>query len=263
MTDAAVLLDAPESGIARITLSNPTRLNAMRLSMWARLGDICAQLATDLPRVVVLRGDPGARGFCSGADISEFSKVRTTPDAIAAYNGTVARALDALAHLPMPVIGAVHGACIGGGLELALRCDLRIATSDARFAFTPAKLGLAIGPDEVAALNRVVGPTATAELLYTAQPVDAAHAERWGLINRITEPDTLDETVSEVGRIIAANAPLTLRAVKASLRAAGRPGDARAARHADDLVRTCYDSSDYVEGQRAFAEKRAPRFTGA
>ncbi|MDD9715890.1 enoyl-CoA hydratase [Dinoroseobacter sp. PD6] len=260
LAEGRLLLDR-EGPVARITLNNPDRLNAMRLAMWQGLGDLAAELAASDARVVVLRG-AGDRAFCAGADISEFPQVRATPEGVAAYNRTVARALEGLAALPMPVLAAIRGHCIGGGLEIAVRCDLRLASETAHIAFTPAKLGLAIGADEVAALARIAGPAAAAELLYTAQPVDAARAERWGLVNRRVPEDMLMDETDALARTIAANAPLTLRAVKAGLAAFARPGDAAAASHADALVKTCYDSADYREGQRAFAEKRRPEFKG-
>lgn len=259
-TDTGILVD--EGGmIASITLNNPDRLNAMRLGMWRALADICESLRDSKARVVVIAG-AGTRAFSAGADISEFPRVRSTPEDVKVYNREVARALDALDALPMPVIAAIHGHCIGGGLEIALRCDLRLAAQTARFAFTPAKLGLAVGAEEVAALARIAGPAAAAELLYTAQPVIAERAERWGLANRVLPTDALEDETTRVAEAIAANAPLTLRAVKAGLEAFANPCDPAAAVRAESLVQACYASADYREGQAAFAEKRRPNFQG-
>lgn len=246
---------------ALITLNNPDRLNALRLQMWQAIGDLTEELAESDTRVVVLRG-AGTRAFSAGADISEFPEVRATPEDVSHYNRAVKRALGGLAGLPMPVIAMIHGHCIGGGLELALRCDVRIVDDAARFAFTPAKLGLAIAADEVAALARVAGPAAAAELLFTAQPVTAVRAERWGLANRCVATSELEQETRELSATIGRNAPLTLRAVKAGLAAFARPADTDVQARADALVRTCFESEDYVEGQRAFAEKRQPEFKG-
>jgi enoyl-CoA hydratase len=258
--DGGILL-RQDGHVAEITLHSPERLNAVNLSMWAALAEVAARIAKSDARVVILTGE-GTRAFSVGADISEFPQVRATPQDVANYNAAVARALDGLAALPMPVIAAIRGYCIGGGLEIALRCDLRLATDDARFAFTPAKLGLAIGAEEVAALARIAGPAATAELLYTAQPVSAARGENWGLVNRILPAETFSDATLALAETIAANAPLTLRAVKAGLAAFAHPGDAATATRADQMVDACFASADYTEGQAAFAQKRRPEFRG-
>lgn len=250
-----------EDGVAWLTINNPDRLNAMRLNMWEALGSVGEMIRDSNTRVVVISG-AGTRAFSVGADISEFPEVRSTKTGINAYNQTVSRALNSLARLPMPVVACIHGHCIGGGLEIALRCDLRIAANDASFAFTPAKLGLAVGAEEVSALARIAGPAATAELLYTAQPVSAERAEVWGLVNRIAPPSQLPTVVQALANAIAKNAPLTLRAAKAGLAAFAAPCDTEKAIRADELVGVCYASADYKEGQMAFAEKRSPEFKG-
>lgn len=258
LADGQLVL-SQDDGIARIRFNNPARRNAMTLAMWQALGDV----ARDLPahtRVVVLTGT-GDKAFVSGADISEFPTLRRTPEQVAAYNTTVHRALSAVADLPMPVIAQIRGYCIGGGLEIATRCDLRLASEDARFAFTPAKLGLAVAADEVNALARLIGPAATADLLFTARQVPAEEALRWGLIARLVPGASLEAATDALATQIARNAPLTLRAVKAALRAGPDPDIAtRAAVEAQ--VAACFASADYAEGQAAFAEKRAPVFTG-
>ncbi|MEM8581670.1 MAG: enoyl-CoA hydratase-related protein [Pseudomonadota bacterium] len=259
-SEGCVSLDQKDL-IAYITLNNPGRLNAMRLSMWRGLAETCEALKSSKIRVVIIKGS-GARAFSAGADVSEFPQVRSTSKDISSYNAMVARALQSLAALPMPVIAVVQGHCIGGGLEIALRCDLRLAADTAQFAFTPAKLGLAVGTEEIAALAHIAGPAAAAELLYTARPVPAERAERWGLVNQSFPSDLLEDEAAQIADTIASNAPLTLRAVKAGLRAFSRPGDTDAARHAESLVETCYASADYREGQAAFAAKRRPVFQG-
>lgn len=256
------LLCRQDGAVSFVTLNNPRRLNALRLNMWAALGDLAEELQHSACRVVVLTG-AGPRAFSAGADISEFPRVRATEQDAVEYNRVVAHALDGLAGLPMPLIAAISGHCIGGGLEIALRCDLRIATQDARFAFTPAKLGLAVGADEVAALARIAGPAAAAELLFTAQPVSAARAEAWGLVNRVVPAEELPQVAADAAQAIAANAPLTLRAVKAGLAAFAAPCNPDAAQKATELVQACYASDDYREGQAAFAEKRRPEFKGS
>lgn len=247
------------AGRVTVRFNNPARLNAMTLGMWQALGDVATGLNPDT-RVVVLTGT-GPRAFVSGADISEFATLRSTRAQIATYNATVARALDALAALPMPVVARISGYCIGGGLEIATRCDLRLAAETARFAFTPAKLGLAVATNEIAALTRLIGPSATADLLYTARQVSADEALRWGLVNEVVPEADLDAAADTLVTRIASNAPLTIRAVKAALRAGPDPDDATRTQIAD-MVQACYDSADYAEGQAAFAAKRVPAFQG-
>ncbi|WP_424971581.1 enoyl-CoA hydratase [Dinoroseobacter sp. S76] len=253
------LLLSEADGIATIRFNAPDRRNAMTFAMWQALGDVALALP-ETTRVVILTGT-GDKAFVSGADISEFATLRSTPEQVARYNAQVHRALSAVAALPMPVIAQIQGYCIGGGLEIATRCDMRLASETARFAFTPAKLGLAVAADEVAALARLIGPAATSDLLFTARQVPAEDALRWGLIDRRVPAAALAETVAEVAQQIAANAPLTLRAVKAALRAGPNP-DAASRAAVEAQVAACFASADYAEGQAAFAEKRRPIFQG-
>ena len=251
-----------EGGIARIRLDNPERLNAMSLAMWDRLAEACEALASDLSvRVVALSGT-GTRAFVSGADISEFGAARTGEAAVARYNAAVARAEAALAALPMPTLAAIRGYCIGGGLSIALRCDLRLATPDACFAIPAARLGLGYGAEGVAMLARVVGPSVAADLLFTARRMGAEEALRSGLVNRLLPAEETEAAVAETLDTLAGNAPLTLRAAKAALQDLARPEATRDPARIEAMVRACYESADYREGQAAFAEKRAPAFRG-
>jgi enoyl-CoA hydratase len=181
---------------------------------------------------------------------------------VARYNAAVARAEEALAALPMPSVAAIRGYCIGGGLSIALRCDLRLAASDARFAIPAARLGLGYGAEGVAVLARLVGPSVAADMLFTARRIGAEEALRTGLVNRVMPPEDWAGAVDETAEGIAGNAPLTLRAAKAALQDLARPEAARDPDRLAALVRACYDSADYREGQAAFAEKRAPVFRG-
>jgi enoyl-CoA hydratase len=251
------------AGVAHVRFNNPARHNAMSLAMWEGLAETCARLAEDgAVRVVVLSG-AGGRAFVSGADISEFGESRTGAAASASSNAAVSRAEAALAALPVPSLAAIRGYCIGGGLGIALRCDLRLCSEGSRFAVPAARLGLGYGPDGVKALADVVGPAATADILFTARQIGADEALRLGLVGAVLADDALDAAVDEkVGRI-AGNAPLTLRAVKAALQELRRPEGERDPQRVEALVAACFDSADYREGQAAFAEKRKPEFRGA
>lgn len=246
--------------LASIVLSNPGKRNAMRLAMWDALGDVCEALAqADDLGVVTVEGQ-GDRAFVAGADISEFGETRADAASSARYNAAVKRAEDALETLPVPTVALIRGWCVGGGLALALRCDLRLARDDARFAITPAKLGLGYGYDGVAALRRRLSYAAVADLLFSGRKVGAEEAMAMGLCERVIATDAFAEEAAAYVATLEGNAPLTLRALKAALVELDSPVPDRA--RVDAMVAACFDSADYREGQRAFAEKRAPRFEG-
>ncbi|WP_209313625.1 enoyl-CoA hydratase [Jannaschia formosa] len=245
---------------AAIVLRNPGKLNAMRLAMWEALGDLCLRLAGDDTLGLVTLEGGGERAFVAGADISEFGETRADATSSRRYNDAVKRAEDALESLPIPTVALVRGWCVGGGLALALRCDLRLAREDARFAITPAKLGLGYGYDGVAALRRRLSHAVTADLLFSGRKLDAAEALAKGLCDRVWPAETFEEEARAYVDTLDANAPLTQRAAKAALVELDRPAPDRA--RVDALVAACFDSADYREGQRAFAEKRKPRFEG-
>lgn len=249
-------------GIARITLSNPAKYNAMSFGMWTGLGDIVESLlGRDDVRVLVLRG-AGEKAFVSGADISEFETQRGSADAVDAYNKAVARAQNALTDFPLPVIAHIHGVCMGGGIGLALACDLRYCARTSRFRMPAARLGLGYGFDGIRHTVDAIGAARTAELFYTASTFDGAEAERIGLVHRAHDAEALDAEVHAVATAIAGNAPLTLRAAKMAIAHALRDPADRDAAAVDAAVDACFASADYIEGRRAFMEKRPPAFTG-
>lgn len=251
-----------QDGVAKIVFNNPARLNAMSQAMWQALGDVCADLAEDDSlRVVTLEG-AGEKAFVAGADISEFGKTRGSADAAAAYNATVARAEALLEALPVPTLALVRGYCVGGGLGIAMRCDLRMAREDARFAITPAKLGLGYGFEGVASLNRRLGHAVTADLLFTGRKVPAAEALSRGICDFVYPAATFDADCAAYVATMAANAPLTIRAAKAALLELAKPEAAQDPARIETMIETCYNSADYQEGQTAFAEKRPPVFKG-
>jgi enoyl-CoA hydratase/carnithine racemase len=256
-------IDVTRSGhVARIELRQPARRNAMRYSMWCELAQTMDTLAGDeTVRVVVVTG-AGQSAFCAGADISEFGEWRTTPDKSALYDQATHRACAALGGFPKPTIARVHGYCIGGGFELALLCDIRVCADDARFAVTPARLGLGYDLDDTRLLVSRLGATATRELLFTGRLFEPDEALRLGIVNRVVASDALDQAVGAYTREIAANAPLTIRAAKAIIAEAEKVRSERDEALCRRLVDACYASEDYAEGRRAFAEKRRPVFKG-
>lgn len=256
------LLVGREDGVARIILNAPEKLNAMSLAMWRALGDVCLALAgDDSLRVVTIEGS-GDRAFAVGADISEFGTTRNSAETAAGYNAAVSRAEDAIEALPVPTIALLRGYCIGGGLEIAMRCDLRLARDDARFAITPAKLSLGYGYDGIALLQRRLGHATTADLLFSARKLQADEALAKGICDRVYPVEHFDAEAQAYVATLAGNAPLSLRAIKAALVDLAKPETARDPNRARALALACFDSADYQEGQAAFAQKRPPRFEG-
>jgi enoyl-CoA hydratase len=249
-----------DNHVATVVLANAARHNAMSLAMWRGLAALLAQLQADPDvRVVVLRGE-GDKAFVSGADISEFAAERSTPEGVLAYDKAVDDAQTALANFPRPVISAISGICYGGGLGLALACDMRYAAPTARFRMPAARLGLGYALNGVQRMVDVLGATTASELFYTARVCDASDALRIGLVNAVHE-DCFAHA-AEVAAQIAANAPLTILAAKLAISAL-RTGEADAkARDVAHAVQVCFESADYAEGRQAFAEKRLPVFTG-
>ena len=198
----------------------------------------------------------------SGADISEFGERRTEIAARAAYDRSSGVMYTSWRAIPKPVIAMIRGYCIGGGLLTALQADLRIAADDAQFGVPAAKLGLGYPAGGVEVLHGVVGSSWAAEILFSARRIDAATALRIGLVNRVVPVDRLHDEVMDLAATITANAPLTIAAVKAALVELARPAVEQDLANVGPLVEACFRSDDYLEGQRAFAEKRPPEFTG-
>jgi enoyl-CoA hydratase len=256
------LLVEVADGIARLTFNNPAKHNALSQEMRAAMPGVLRGFEEDPDvRVVVLAG-AGGKAFVSGADISEFGEQRTTPEARRTYDRLAGEAGAAWAALSKPVIAMIRGYCIGGGLLTALQADIRIAAEGSRFGVPAARLGLGYGYRGVETLVALVGPAHAADILFTARRLDAIEAERIGLVNRVVAPDDLENEVNGLAAAITANAPLTVTAVKAALRETQRPPERRDLERVAALVEACNRSEDYREGQRAFVEKRPPRFTG-
>lgn len=252
------ILSAVEGACGRLVLNNPERRNALSRAMFEAGGDVVAAMAEDpAVRLLVIEG-AGGRAFAAGADISRFDEERATPEDVRAYQASTERFYGGLARFPKPTIAKIHGYCIGGGLALALNCDMRIAEDGARFAIPAARLGLGYGHDGVRTLIALVGPSVAMEIFATARQFTAAEARDMGLINHVSAPGDLDAYVADYARRIAENAPMTIAAVKAAVLA--RTPEEEAA--VDRMVAACFASDDYAEGRRAFLEKRSPRFRG-
>lgn len=253
---------AKDGAIATLTLNQPEKRNAISFAMWMALPKILADLEDDAAiRVVIIRGE-GGKAFSAGNDISEFEEKRSGADAIAEYNAVSRHALETLGAFPKPTVAMIEGYCIGGGIEIALLCDLQIAAEGSRFAVPAAKLGLGYRYHDVRLLVDAVGAGATKEMLFTGRLFSAEEALAMGLIRRVVPAQHLTTTVEELARSVAENAPLTVKAAKLmTAQAICDPGVADRAL-CDRLVDTCHASEDYAEGRLAFREKRKPRFKG-
>lgn len=260
--DERVLVSS-DGPVARIVFNNPERRNAVSLEMWNALATHLGRLAVDPDvRVLVLSG-AGGRAFVSGADISKFDDERSSPAGVAEYNAAATAAYEQLEAFPRPTIAQISGACVGGGVNLAVCCDLRVCDEAARFGVTAARLGVGYGYDAVRRLAAVVGIGNATDLLLSARLVDAAEGQRMGLVQRVVPTTELEGAVGELASSIAANAPLTVLALKAICKAVGNPAAPPDRARLDALVDACFASDDYIEGRHAFLDKRPPRFRGS
>jgi enoyl-CoA hydratase/carnithine racemase len=251
-----------DHAIGWMIFDHPERRNAVTQAMWLQIGEILEDFAKDEAiRVVVLKG-AGDKAFVSGADISQFGQQRRNAAEVAASNRLTDSARQALATFPKPTIAMIQGFCLGGGLAIALMCDLRFASEDSTFGIPAARLGVGYAAPSIALLQALVGPAYTREILFTGRRFSGEEALRMGLINRLLPQAELTAYVQETAATIGANAPLTIRAAKlasAELLKAETERDLNVVQHA---VEACFNSADYQEGRTAFLEKRPPRFTG-
>jgi enoyl-CoA hydratase len=250
-----------EGSVGWIVFDQPERRNAISVEMWDQLPGAVAALDADPGvRAVVMRGEGDA--FVAGADISQFAERRTEAGDVSEYGRLAGRGMGALLNLEKPLLAAIHGPCVGGGVVVALTADLRFAAHDAAFRIPAARLGIGYEAAGVDALAGTVGWSAALDLLLTARRLDAEEARRIGLVNEVRPADELDDFVRERARRIAENAPLTLRAVKIAARELRKPAAARDLEAVGAAYAACFGSDDYKEGVAAFLEKRKPSFRG-
>lgn len=251
-----------EDQIGWLIFNNPKRRNAVSLDMWQAVPAVLDEFEADPNvRVIVLTG-MGDKAFVAGADISEFEKSRNSAENVAYYNQQSGLANQRLYESKKPTIAMIRGVCVGGGVGIAINCDLRFASEDARFGIPAAKLGLGYGHGGLKQLTGLVGPAFVKEIFFTARLFSAGEALAMGLVNRLFSNETLERDVRDYCSAIAQNAPLTINAVKkivAQITDHDQPTDLA---YCDRLVQECFDSEDYIEGRRAFMEKRKPRFKG-
>ena len=256
------MLAEKDGAIGWMIFDHPERRNAVTQAMWLQMGAILEDFATDAAiRTVVLKG-AGDKAFVSGADISQFGQQRRNAAEVAASNRLTDAARQALATFAKPTLAMIQGFCLGGGLAIALMCDLRFASEDATFGIPAARLGVGYGTQSVGLLQAVVGPAYTREILFTGRRFSGEEALRMGLINRLLPGAELAAYVQDYAAMIGANAPLTMRAAKLASLELLKAEAARDLAGVERAVEACFNSADYHEGRTAFLEKRSPHFTG-
>jgi enoyl-CoA hydratase/carnithine racemase len=230
--------------------------------MWAAAERILADFLADKEvRVVVITG-AGGKAFVSGADISKFADERQSDEAVQRYNELVERLYGHIYEFPKPTIAMIRGHCIGGGLNLAICCDIRICTEGSRFALPAARLGLGYGYPGLRRYVETIGTPATKEIFFSARQLDAAQALARGMVSSVVADAELEPTVMDLANTIAGNAPLTIATIKKCLTEVHHDPDRRDLDGCKAMVRACFASNDYIEGRKAFLEKRKPVFTG-
>jgi enoyl-CoA hydratase/carnithine racemase len=263
LASGKLLLDEPAEGVARLTLDNPERRNALDHEVLDALAEVLPTLDRDIEiRCVILTGR--GKVFSAGYDIAEIPEESFEQDAEALVAHPFHAALEVLAAHPWPTVAAINGHCLGGGLELALTCDLRICAAGAKLGMPPAKLGLIYGHTGLRKFLDTIGLARTKELFLTGDNVDAARAERIGLVNDVVADDGLESAAVELAAGIAANAPLAARGNKHAIETlnANPVLSEKQERELVELRESCFRSEDFREGIQAFGEKRKARWTG-
>lgn len=260
-TSKGALRAVTEGAIRWIVIDNEPRLNAFTRDMWDAMSGLVAEAERDPEiKVVVLRG-AGIKAFSAGADISEFATNRTG-SAVAEYDEINHRSFMSVLNCAKPTIAMVHGYSFGGGCELAICCDFRLAADTALFSIPAAKLALGYNARWIRPMLNVMSATKAKEMLFTARRYNAAQAVAMGLANEVHPAAELEAATRTLASEIAANAPLTIKAAKTAIDEMAAKGEDSDFAKLDRLVEDCFASEDYAEGQRAFMEKRKPRFQG-
>lgn len=256
------MLSEKEGNVGWMTFDHPERLNAVTQEMWLRAGEIMENFEKDDSiRVVVLKG-AGDRAFVSGADISKFGANRRNAAEVAESNRITDLARQKLSSFSKPTIAMINGYCIGGGLAIALMCDLRFAAEGSSFGIPAAKLGVGYAPPGIGVLQELVGPAYTREIFFTGKRFTGEEALQMRLINRLMPREELEPYVREYAETIGSNAPLTVHAAKLASAEFLKAENERDFTLANQAVNACFDSEDYQEGRTAFMEKRKPVFKG-
>jgi enoyl-CoA hydratase/carnithine racemase len=258
----AKLITTRSGAVATVLFSNPEKMNAMTYDMWRAVPETLASLDADRAVHAIVVAGEGDKAFISGADISQFEKLRGTAEAQAEYGRAVEAAYLAPMNCSKPVIARIRGICIGGGLGFAAACDLRICSSDSLFRMPAARLGLGYSPTGVRRFMNVIGASNTIDIFMSARKFDAAEALRMGFVSRVVPNEKLEQAVAEYCEMVAQNAPLTIAAAKFAVQQGMKDPAERDLAAAQRMVEVCFASADHKEGRVAFMEKRKPNFQG-
>jgi enoyl-CoA hydratase/carnithine racemase len=253
----AVEMLAPH--VLRLRLDRPERLNALGVDMVPALHRAIDEAAGSDIRVLLLTGT--GRAFCAGADLK--ARLGMSDNERWSHNRAISAAADALAAVAVPTLAAINGIALGGGCELALACDIRIAAAGAQIGLTESRIGAIPGAGGTQRLPRLIGQSQALEMMFTGEPVSAERAEQIGLVNKVVAAETLDQETLRLASLIAGKSPSAARTLKALVYASGEASLTEGMRMEAEAVRQVFASSDYSEGLAAFAEKRPPRFDAA
>lgn len=263
LASGKLLLDQPAEAVARLTISNPERRNALDHEILDAIAEVLPQLNRGIEnRCVLITGAPPL--FSAGYDITGIPDESFERDAEALVAHPFHAAMEAIARHPWPTIAAINGHCLGGGLELAITCDLRVCAAGAKLGMPPAKLGLIYGHTGLRKFLDTIGLPHTKELFLTGRNLDAERAERIGLVNRVVEDEEVERESVDLAAAIAENAPLSMRGNKHAIDLLQANPELTEQQEAGlvALRESCFSSADFREGIRAFAEKRRPQWTG-
>jgi enoyl-CoA hydratase/carnithine racemase len=256
------MLSRVEEGVGYITFNNPEKHNAVSIEMWDALEKILDEFRSSKEiRVIVLNG-AGGKSFVSGADISKFDKERSSKEAVLSYNKRTQKVYELLETFPKPTIAMIDGYCIGGGLNLAVCCDIRICSEKSKFAMPAAKLSLGYPFSSIKRLFDVMGPGMAKHFMFTAEKITASEALACGLVQKLVSEENIETYVRDYALTISQNAPLTIKAMKQIGIEILKNPDERDLLLCEQLASACFDSEDYKEGRKAFMEKRKPNFKG-
>lgn len=258
-----LVLDQPAEAVTRLTLANPERRNALDHEILDAIAEVFPQLDRGIEnRCVLITGAPPL--FSAGYDIAGFPEETFERDAEALVAHPFHAAMEAIAQHPWPTVAAINGHCLGGGLELAITCDLRICAAGAKLGMPPAKLGLIYGHTGLRKFLDVVGLPYTKELFLTGRNMDAERAERIGLVNEVVADAELADEAVALAAAIAENAPLSMRGNKHAIDLLNANPELTEQQETGLVVlrESCFSSEDFREGIRAFGERRRPRWTG-
>jgi enoyl-CoA hydratase/carnithine racemase len=256
------ILQSISDGVGVITFNNPEKRNAMSLEMWEGLGNALTELRDNGDVRVVIMVGAGDKAFVSGADISQFEKTRHNAEASEEYSRRSAAQRALLADYPKPTIACIRGFCLGGGMQVAMLADIRLASDNSQFGIPAARLGIAYGYDGLRHLVSLVGPSWARLIMYTGMRIDSVEALRIGLVDRVLPDTELWGATMEIATTISGNAPLAIKAAKLTIAQVLKDPDQRDMDAIKAIGAACMDSEDFREGRRAFMEKRKPKFSG-